>query len=43
VIGWIICWPNLEGSALADKLQSIVELDLEELRAIDLPRGYGRD
>jgi len=35
--------PNLEYSALADKLQSIVELDLEELRAIDLPRGYGRD
>jgi hypothetical protein len=35
--------PNLESSALADKLQTIVELDLEELQAVDLPRGYGRD
>ena len=35
--------PNLESSALADKLQTIVELDLEDLQAIDLPRGYGRD
>ena len=34
---------NLEGSRLADKLQAITELDLEELRAIDPPRGYGRD
>jgi hypothetical protein len=34
---------NLEGSPLADKLQVIVELDLEELQAIDPPRGYGRD
>lgn len=34
---------SLEGSALADKLQAIVELDLEELQAIDPPRGYGRD
>ena len=35
--------PNLESSALADKLQTIVELDLEELQVVDLPRGYGRD
>ena len=35
--------PNLESPALADKLQAIVELDLEELQAVDLPRGYGRD
>ena len=35
--------PNLQSSALADKLQRIVELDLEELQAVDLPRGYGRD
>jgi hypothetical protein len=35
--------PNLEGSRLADKLQAITELDLEELQAIDPPRGYGRD
>ena len=34
---------NLEGSRLADKLQAIAELDLEELHAIDPPRGYGRD
>ena len=35
--------PKLESSALADKLQTIVELDLEELQTVDLPRGYGRD
>ena len=35
--------PNLESSALADKLRSVVELDLDELQAIDPPRGYGRD
>jgi hypothetical protein len=44
---------NLEGSRLPtgqarglkahDKLQAISELDLEELQAIDPPRGYGRD
>ena len=34
---------NLEGSRLAEKLQIIVELDLEELQAIETPRGYGRD
>jgi hypothetical protein len=34
---------NLEGSPLADKLQAITEIDLEELQAIDPPRGYGRD
>ena len=34
---------NLSGSRLADKLEAITELDLEELRAIDPPRGYGRD
>jgi hypothetical protein len=34
---------NLEGSRLADKLHAIAELDLEERRAIDSPRGYGRD
>jgi hypothetical protein len=35
--------PNLESSALADKLQTIVDLDLDELQAVELPRGYGRD
>ena len=34
---------NLEGSRLAEKLQTIADLDLEELQAIDPPRGYGRD
>ena len=34
---------SLEGSRLAEKLQAITELDLEELQAIDPPRGYGRD
>jgi hypothetical protein len=34
---------SLEGSRLAEKLQIIVELDLEELQAIETPRGYGRD
>lgn len=34
---------NLHGSALADRLQAIAELDLSELEAIELPRGYGRD
>jgi hypothetical protein len=34
---------NLEGSRTAEKLQAIAELDLEELLAIDPPRGYGRD
>ena len=35
--------PNLENSTLADKLQTIVEFDLEALQEIDPPRGYGRD
>jgi len=34
---------SLDGSRLAEKLQAITELDLEELQAIDPPRGYGRD
>ena len=34
---------SLDGSRLADKLQAIAELDLEEQQAIDPPRGYGRD
>ena len=31
---------SLEGSRLAEKLQAIAELDLEELQAIEIPRGY---
>jgi hypothetical protein len=34
---------NLEGSRTAENLEAIVELDLDELLAIDPPRGYGRD
>jgi len=34
---------NLQGSRLAEKLQTITEIDLDELRAIDPPRGFGRD
>jgi len=34
---------SAEGSRLAEKLQAIVELNLEELRGMDLPCGYGRD
>ena len=34
---------SFEGSRLAEKLNTIAEFDLEELQAIDPPRGYGRD
>lgn len=41
---------NLESSALAEKLDSVCDLDLEgakdtldEAENIDLPRGFGRD
>jgi hypothetical protein len=34
---------SLEGSGTAEKLQAIAEIDLDELAAIDPPRGYGRD
>ena len=34
---------NLEGSRLAEKLQAITDIDLDELQAIDPPRSYGRD
>jgi hypothetical protein len=43
VLGWNLS-PNLESSALADKLQTIVELDLEELAGSrSTTIGYGRD
>jgi hypothetical protein len=31
------------GSATAEALQAIVDLDLDELSAIEPPRGFGRD
>jgi hypothetical protein len=34
---------SLESSRLAEKLQAITDLDLEELQSINPPRGYGRD
>jgi hypothetical protein len=34
---------SLEGSPMAEKLQAITEIDLDELLAIGPPRGYGRD
>lgn len=41
---WLDSLPeNLGASRLAEKLEAITELDLEEVQAIDPPRGYGRD
>jgi hypothetical protein len=34
---------NLQGTATAEALQAIVELDLSELQTIEPPRGFGRD
>ena len=34
---------SLEGSPTAEKLLAITEIDLDELLAIDPPRGYGRE
>ena len=41
---WLDALPeSLRGTATAEALQAIVELDLETLAAIEPPRGYGRD
>ena len=41
---WLEALPDtLRGTTTADTLQAIVDLDLETLAAIELPRGYGRD
>jgi hypothetical protein len=32
-----------EGSATAEKLQTITDMDRDELQTIDAPRGDGRD
>jgi hypothetical protein len=41
---WLDSMPEgLQDSSAAEKLREITELDLEELSAIDPPRGYGRD
>jgi hypothetical protein len=34
---------NLQESVTAQALQAIDELDLDELAAIEPPRGFGRD
>ena len=41
---WLQALPdNLQESATAQALQAIDELDLDELAAIEPPRGFGRD
>jgi hypothetical protein len=41
---WLEALPDtLRGTATAEALQAIVDLDFEELAAIEPPRGYGRD
>ena len=41
---WLQVLPdNLQESATAQALQAIDELDLDELAAIEPPRGFGRD
>jgi hypothetical protein len=41
---WYEALPDsLHATATADALQAIVELDLETLAEIALPRGFGRD
>jgi predicted phage gp36 major capsid-like protein len=41
---WLDALPaSLRDTATAEALQAIVDLDLEGLTAIELPRGYGRD
>ena len=41
---WLEALPeNQQDSTTAEALQTIVELDLSELQAIEPPRGFGRD
>jgi hypothetical protein len=41
---WLEALPDtLQGTATAEALQAIVDLDLDTLAAIEPPRGYGRD
>jgi hypothetical protein len=41
---WLDALPEtLRDGATGEALQAIAELDLDELMAIDPPRGYGRD
>jgi hypothetical protein len=44
ILAWLDALPDsLRDTATAEALQAIVDLDLEGLDAIELPRGYGRD
>ena len=41
---WLEALPEtLQGTATAEALQAIVDLDLDALAGIEPPRGYGRD
>src|SRR3954466_7851557 len=41
---WLEALPEtLRGTATAEALEAIVDLDLDTLAAIEPPRGYGRD
>ena len=41
---WLEALPDtLRGTATAEALQAIVDVDLDTLAAIEPPRGYGRD
>jgi hypothetical protein len=41
---WLAALPDsLQGSATADALEAIVDLDLTPLADVEPPRGYGRD
>jgi hypothetical protein len=41
---WLDALPeSLRGTATAEALQAIVDLDLDALTTIEPPRGYGRD
>jgi hypothetical protein len=40
---WEVLPDSLRGTATAEALQAIIELDLDALAAIVPPRGYGRD
>ncbi len=43
-ITWLDGLPaSLQGSATAEALQAVADLDLDALAAVEPPRGYGRD
>ena len=43
-VGWLEVLPdNLRGTAMAEALEAIADLDLTALAEFKPPRGYGRD